>query len=65
MMITSLYLHLRFQLYLAVEPNLRKQNDIAIYNYLVFNRTDYDETTFFEEDKKIKTRLTILKLTQS
>ena len=39
---------------LEIESKLRKQNETAIYNYLVFNRTDYDETTFFNEVIKLK-----------
>ncbi len=35
-------------------PELRETNDEAVFNYLVFNRTDYDETTFFRRIKKLR-----------
>ncbi|MDD5362923.1 MAG: asparagine synthase (glutamine-hydrolyzing) [Ignavibacteria bacterium] len=35
-------------------PGLKEQNNEAIFNYLVFNRTDYDEGTFFKKVKRIK-----------
>ncbi|MDT7833450.1 asparagine synthase (glutamine-hydrolyzing) [Flavobacteriaceae bacterium S356] len=36
-------------------PNVAKSkiNDNAIYNYFVYNRTDYDDTTFFNNIKKV------------
>ena len=34
--------------------NFKNQpNNLSIYNYLVFNRTDYNENTFFQDVKKI------------
>ncbi|MCU0372447.1 MAG: asparagine synthase (glutamine-hydrolyzing) [Ignavibacteria bacterium] len=35
-------------------PGLKHQNNEAIYNYLVFNRTDYDDTTFFNGVKRLQ-----------
>lgn len=34
-------------------PELRKVNDESIYNYFVFNRTDYNEDTFIENIKRL------------
>lgn len=35
------------------ELNQMSSNNKALYNYFVFNRTDYDETTFFNQIKKV------------
>lgn len=35
-------------------PGLKETNDEAVFNYLVFNRTDYDESTFFRRINKIR-----------
>lgn len=34
-------------------PGVKQQNNEAIYNYLVFNRTDYNDTTFFNGVKRL------------
>jgi asparagine synthase (glutamine-hydrolysing) len=39
---------------LKVVPNKLKANEEVIYNYLVFNRTDQDENTFFSKIKKLQ-----------
>ncbi|MCE1164095.1 MAG: asparagine synthase (glutamine-hydrolyzing) [Bacteroidetes bacterium] len=39
---------------LDINPELRETNEEAAFNYLVFNRTDYDESTFFKRIVKLK-----------
>ncbi|MGV8017108.1 MAG: asparagine synthase-related protein [Ignavibacteria bacterium] len=34
-------------------PELREANEEAVFNYLVFNRTDYSNDTFFKRIKKL------------
>ena len=34
-------------------PQLKEVNDKAVYNYLLYNRTDYDNTTFFKNILKL------------
>ncbi len=38
---------------LKVMPELREANEEAVFNYLVFNRTDYSNDTFFKRIKKL------------
>jgi asparagine synthase (glutamine-hydrolysing) len=35
-------------------PGVKHKNNEAIYNYIVFNRTDYDENTFFKGVKRLQ-----------
>lgn len=39
---------------LNILPNERIPNEQAIFDYLVYNRTDYGETTFFKNIKRLK-----------
>ncbi len=38
---------------LKVMPELKEANEEAVFNYLVFNRTDYNEETFFKKIRKL------------
>ncbi len=38
---------------LSVDSSLREPNDLAIYNYLVYNKTDIDDSTFYKDVRKL------------